>query len=118
MKKESIRRVFDLALKLELVKKVERGELRVSEISKVYGVSETAVRKWLYRYSDLYKKQTHVVVEKRSLSKKNQELLNRIKELEQALGQKQLRIDYLEKLMETSSERLGEDIEKKIKRLL
>lgn len=118
MKKEPIRRVFDLALKLELVKKVDRGELRVREISRVYGVSETAVRKWMYQYSDLYKKQTHVVVEKRSLSKKNQELSNRIKELEQALGQKQLRIDYLEKLMKISSERLGEDIEKKIKRLL
>ena len=48
MKKERIRRVFDLALKLELVKKIDRGELCVREISRVYGVSETAVRKWLY----------------------------------------------------------------------
>lgn len=118
MKKERIRRVFDLALKLELVRKIDRGELRVREISRVYGVSETAVRKWLYQYSALHQKQTHVVVEKRSLSKKNQELSHRIKELEQALGQKQLRIDYLEKLIEISSERQGEDIEKKTKRLL
>lgn len=30
MKKERIRRVFDLALKLELVKKMDRGELQVT----------------------------------------------------------------------------------------
>lgn len=118
MEKREVRRVFDLDLKLELVKKVEGGKLKVGEISKLYGVSTTAVRKWMYKYSELYKKQTRVIVEKKSISKKNQELSEHIKELEQALGQKQMRVDYLEKLLDIASERLGEDIEKKIKRLL
>ena len=56
-------------------------------------------------------------MEKKSISKKNQELVERMKELERALGQKQLRVDYLEKLLEVASERQGEDIEKKTKRL-
>ena len=38
MKKERIRRVFDLALKLELVKKMDCGELGVREISRVYSL--------------------------------------------------------------------------------
>ena len=38
MKKELIRRVFDLALKLELVKKMDCGELGVREISRVYSL--------------------------------------------------------------------------------
>jgi hypothetical protein len=33
------------------------------------------------------------------------------------LGQKQLRIDYLEKVVEVASEEMGVDIEKKSKRL-
>jgi len=113
-----VKRVFDLDLKLELVKKIESGKLSVGEISKLYGVSTTAIRKWLYKYSELYKKQTRVIVEKKSISKKNQEMSDRIKELERALGQKQMRVDYLEKLLDVASERLGEDIEKKTKRLL
>ena len=116
MEKQSIRRVFDQELKLELVRKIEKGQLRISEVSRLYEVSATAVYKWLRKYSDLYQNQTRVVVEKKSLSKKNEELSERIKELERALGQKQMRVDYLEKLLDVASERLGEDIEKKIKR--
>jgi transposase-like protein len=118
MEKRAIRRVFDMELKLEIVKQIEKGKLTQTEVSRMYGVSTTAVRKWLYKYSDIYRNQTRVVVEKKSISKKNQELRNQIKELERALGQKQMRVDYLEKLLEVASERLGEDIEKKTKRLL
>ena len=117
MEKWAIRRVFDLDLKLELVTKVEQGKVTVREISKLYGVSTTGVRKWLYKYSHLYKKQTRVIVEGKSISKKNQELSDRIKELERVLGQKQMRVEYLEKLLEVASERLEEYIEKKTKRL-
>jgi len=117
MEKRTIRKVFDLELKLRLVKQIEKGELKVSEISGLYDVSETAIRKWLYKYSDLYQKQIRVVVEKKSIGKKYKEQEERIKELERSVGQKQMRVDYLEKLLETASERLGEDIEKKIRRL-
>lgn len=117
MEKRKQRRIFDLDLKLSIVRKLDRGELKVIEVSRLYQVSETAVRKWLYKYSDLYQKRIHVVVEKKSLSKKYKEQQDRIKELERSLGQKQLRVDYLEKLLEQASTRLGEDIEKKIKRL-
>lgn len=116
-KDEKIQRIFCLELKLELIKKIERGELRVSEVCKTYGVSTTAVYKWLRKYSELYSKQTRVVVENRSVGKKNKELKDQIKALEQALGQKQMRIDDLEKVVELTSERTGEDIEKKNKRL-
>ena len=117
MEKSKSRRIFDLELKLDLVKKIEQGQLGVREICQLYHVSDRAVRKWLYKYSDLYQKRLTVVVEKKSLSKKHKEQQERIKELERALGQKQMRVDYLEKLIETTSDRLGEDIEKKIKRL-
>ena len=117
MKKENLKRTFDLSLKLDLVKQIERGEIRVSEVSKIYGLSHTAIYKWLYKYSEMYKKQIRVIVEQKSLSKKNADLQSRIELLERSLGQKQLRIDYLEKIVEVASEELGMDIEKKSKRL-
>lgn len=117
MKKVNEKRIFSLDVKLDLVRKIERGNLRVSDVTRTYGVSKTAVYKWLRKYSDLYKKETRVIVEHKSISKKNKELQDQIKKLEQALGQKQMRIDYLEKVVEFASERSGEDIEKKNKRL-
>jgi transposase len=118
MKKANIKRTFDLSLKMDLVKKVERGEITVLGISKVYGVSCTAVYKWLRKYSTIYKKQTRVIVEDKSLSKKNAALRAQVAELERYLGQKQMRIDYLEKVVDVASKDLGLDIEKKSKRLL
>ena len=117
MEKSKQRRVFSVELKLDLVKKIEQGNLGVSDITNVYGVSRTAVYKWLRKYSDIYRNETRVIVEQKSISKKNKELQDQIKKLEQALGQKQLQIDYLEKVVEFASERSGEDIEKKNKRL-
>lgn len=117
MKKENLKRTFDLSLKLDLVKQIECGEIRVSEVSKIYGLSTTAIYRWLHKYSDIYKKQTRVIVEQKSLSKKNAELQSRIELLERSLGQKQLRIDYLEKVVEVASGEFGVDIEKKSKRL-
>ncbi|TXD71439.1 helix-turn-helix domain-containing protein [Aequorivita antarctica] len=52
MKKENLKRTFYLSLKLDLIKQIERGELRVSEISKIYGLSPTAIYKWLQRNSE------------------------------------------------------------------
>ena len=117
MEKGKVKRIFSPEVKLDLVKKIEQGDVTVSDVSRTYGVTRTAVYKWLRKYSDLYKKETRVVVEHKSISKKNKELQDLVKKLEQALGQKQMRIDYLEKVVEFASERSGEDIEKKNKRL-
>jgi len=117
MKNIKIKRVFDFELKMSLIKQIERGELRVCDVSKIYGVTPAAVYKWLHKYSELYRRKNRVIVESKSLSKKNKDQSERIKELERALGQKQMHIDYLEKLVSTASNRIGEDIEKKIKRL-
>lgn len=117
MEEHGLRRVFDLGLKLDLVGQIEKGQLKVSEVCKLYRVSHTSVYKWLYKYSDIYQKQTRVIVENKSIGKKHKELQSRIEELERTLGQKQMRVEYLEKIIELASNRLGEDIEKKNNRL-
>ncbi len=117
MKKERIVRHFAESLKVDLVKQIDRGELRVRDVSRIYQVSHTAVYKWLRKYSDLYKVKTRIVLEQKSLGKKNKELSEELKELERCLGRKQMRIDYLEKLLEIASSSLGDDFEKKSKRL-
>lgn len=43
-------------------------------------------------------------------------LQKRIAELEQAVGQKQMKIDYYEKFIELASEEVGQDLKKKYAR--
>ncbi len=50
---------------------------------------------------------------KRSSSSKVKELENRIKELESIVGRKQIKIDFLETMMDVAKEELDIDIRKK-----
>ena len=53
-----------------------------------------------------------MVVQKDSEAQKTIELLNLVAELERKLGQKQMQIDYLEKLVEIASKDLDVDLKK------
>lgn len=106
-------RNFGEKFKKDMVKRIEDSESSVREVSDLYGVSTTAVYKWVYKYSILYEKGYRQIVEPMSSTKKIKQLQARIKELEQAVGQKQMKVDFLEKLIEISEEDLGIDIKKK-----
>jgi transposase len=106
-------RRFSEDLRRELVRMIDTGKMRVCDVSKEYEVSTTSIYRWLEKYSRYYKHQTRMVVEKKSKGSKLKELEGQLKELESALGRKQMHIDYLEKLIEISGEELGVDIEKK-----
>ena len=56
-----------------------------------------------------------MVIQKDSEAQKTIELLNLVAELERKLGQKQMQIDYLEKLVEIASKDLDVDLKKNIK---
>ena len=49
---------------------------------------------------------------KESSTQKLKELEDRLKELERAVGQKQIYIDYLEKMMDIAKDEMGVDIKK------
>ena len=106
-------RSFGEKFKKDIVKRVENNEYSVQEVSDLYGVSITSVYNWVYKYSILYQKGYRQVVEPMSSTKKVKELQARIKELEQAVGQKQRKVDFLEKLIEIAENDLGVDIKKK-----
>ncbi len=107
-----LRRVFSIEFKKEKVSLIEEGKVRISEICKIYEVSETAVRKWLLKYGKLEKSE-RMVVEKISEQNKNIELLKKIASLERLIGQQQLQIIYKEAVIQSASEIIGVDVEKK-----
>jgi len=103
---------FSAAFKKEKVDLIDKGQLSVREVSEIYEVSTTAIYKWLKKYSRISKDE-RIVVEKISESKKNIELVKAIQKLEQALGRKQLELDYYKSIVEIISEETGEDVKKK-----
>lgn len=98
--------------KLKLVKEYESGENSVSDICKIYDIAPQSIYNWIYRYSRYNKKSIQVVEMKDSQANKIKELEARIKELERAVGQKQMNIDFLEKMIELADEHFKIDIKK------
>lgn len=86
--------------KLKIVKEYESGKHSVYEMEKIYDISNVSIYKWIYKYSKYNKKSIQVVEMKNSQANKIKRMEARIKELEQAVGQKQMNIDYLEKMIE------------------
>ena len=105
-------RHFSEAFKRSKVDELEKGLVTVKQVVDLYGVTKTSVYRWIYSYSIHHQQGTRQVVEMESEGKKTENLLRRQAELERILGQKQLKIDYLEKLIELASEEYKTDLKK------
>ncbi|HEV2833262.1 MAG TPA: transposase [Hanamia sp.] len=112
--KERILRNFSEEFKQQKVREVERKQTKVSEICKQYEVSATSVNRWLKKYSSNYMKGIKTIVETESDTKKLIELQAKIADLERIVGQKQLVIDFRNKVIELAEQTYGVDIKKKL----
>lgn len=106
------RRTFSESFKREKVHEIETGITRVCELCKEYEVSSTAIYKWIHKYSKNMKKATKTVVESKSDTRKLQELKQRVAELERMVGQKQIEVDFMSKMIELAEEEYQVDIKK------
>lgn len=107
-------RYFSESFKRKKVEELDKKLTTVSEICKVYEVSNTAVYKWVIKYSLMRKKGVKMVVEPLSDTVKIKALREHISELEQMLGRKQFEIDFLQKQLDLITEEYGLDFKKKV----
>ena len=106
------RRVYAREFKVELVHLFEGDKYSVMQLSRLYGVSFSLIYRWIYRYSNFNEKDHGVVEMKQRSTTKLKALEQRIKELEQLVGQKQIQIEFLEKMIDLGAEQYGLDIKK------
>ena len=109
---QAYNRIFDEALKRSIVERFEKKQISIKEICELYQVTRTSVYNWINQYSKHQQSRTKLVLQMESDAYNLKELKNRIAELERVVGQKQLRIDYLEKLIEIGETALGIDLKK------
>ena len=112
--KPDYHRYFSEDFKKKKVRELERNISSVPDICKTYSVSRTSVYKWIYKYSAMAKKQVKQVVEAKSDTQKIKALQERIKELESIVGQKQLLLEFKDKMIEIAEATYGVDIKKKV----
>lgn len=106
------KRRYSESFKREIVAAFESGKYSVLQLEKLHGVSDASIYLWIYKYSDFNKKGYRIVESSGSSDKEVENLRSQIKELERKVGQKQIKIDYLEKMIELADQELDIDIKK------
>ncbi|MBN4071389.1 transposase [Crocinitomix catalasitica] len=105
-------RQFSEEFKRKIVSDFESGGYSVSELMRLHLISETVIYRWIYKFSQVNTKGYRVVEMKDSSLKKVKDLKQQVKELERVVGQKQIQIDYLEKMVDMAKDELDIDIKK------
>lgn len=109
-----IPRYFSESFRQKKVREIERNLTSVAAVCREYEVSRAAVYKWIYKYSLFRKRQIRQIIEPMSDTAKIKELQDRIKELERLVGQKQIQLEFKEKMIEIAEEMYKVDIKKKL----
>ncbi|HTL10761.1 MAG TPA: hypothetical protein VL307_20955, partial [Chitinophagaceae bacterium] len=97
----------------ELVRLFEQGKFSVLQLNKLYGVSSQLIYLWVYKYSQFNEKGYRIIEMKKSSTSKISELEQKVKDLERLVGQKQIKIDFLEEMINVAKDELNIDIKKK-----
>jgi transposase-like protein len=106
------RRIFSEELKKKAIKELVSKRTTIRSLMAEHQVSAATVYRWLYKYSPHHEQKCTLVIQMKSEELKSRELQQRIAELERIVGQKQLEIDFLNKLLEIGSGELGFDLKK------
>ena len=105
-------RHFSESFKIQKVQEIESGQTKISEIEQQYEVSRITVYRWKSKYGSMKKKPERLIVETQSDSVKLLELQKKIAELERVIGQKQILLDFKDKMIDLAEQHYKIDIKK------
>ncbi len=110
---ERRRRSFSEEFKIKKVREIEQKITTIAQVSRQYEVRDSNVSKWLVKYGQNYMKGLKTIVESESDTVQIASLKARLAELERIIGQKQVQLDFKEKMIDLAEEIYGVDIKKK-----
>ncbi len=109
---ERRKRTFSETFKRNKVREIESGHARVTEVSKQYGVSDTAIYYWIRKFGVEKDSNERLIIETMSDTKALQEMKERLAELERLVGQKQIEVEFYKKMIDLAQEHYGIEIKK------
>jgi transposase len=107
-------RYFSVEFKQKRVSELEKNLVSIPDICRTYNVSRSAVYKWIYKYSVMAKREVRQVIEIKSDTMKIQMLEQKVRDLERLVGQKQILIEFKDKMIEIAESTYNIDIKKKV----
>ena len=111
---ERRKRRFSEEFKRKKVREIEQKVSTVLEISRAYDVRKSNIYLWIKKYGNHATSQgERVIVECESDTKKNIALQAKVAELERIIGQKQVLLDFKDKIIDLAEETYQIDIKKK-----
>lgn len=110
---ERRRRTFSSNFRIAKVREIEQGKAKICDICREYEVSYTTVYRWLDKYGKMKKGGPKMIVEIESDTQQLLRLKQKVAELEQIIGQKQVLLDFKDKMIDIAEEMYGVDIKKK-----
>lgn len=108
----SKQRKYSEEFKKSIVNDFESGKFSVPQLERLHKLNKQSIYNWIYKYSRSNERGQRIVEMKDSSTQKLKALEQRIKELEQTVGKKQIQIDYLEKMIDIAKTELDIDIKK------
>jgi transposase len=106
-------RYFSESFKKAKIIELDRNQTTIAELSREYQVTRSSIYKWIYKYSIMKKKGIKQVIETESETRQIIALKEKIKELEQIIGQKQIQLEFKDKMIEIAEETYKIDLKKK-----
>lgn len=98
--------------KKSLVSDFESGRYSIPQLSRLHNIDPRQLYNWIYKFSTFNEKGIRIIEMEKSSTQKLKELEKKVKELERIVGQKQIKIDYLEKMIDLAKDELKVDIKK------
>lgn len=110
---ERQRRHFSESFKRKKVQEIESGQTKIAELCRQYDTSRTSVYKWFKKYGNMKTKKERLVIETESDTKELLAAKAEIARLKMIIGEKQIQIDFKDKMIEIAEEMYNIDIKKK-----
>ena len=112
IKKVKKYRRYTKEFKQSIVKQFENGQSSTKELSIENNVAQQLIYSWIYKFSNFNDKDYRIVENTKSSAVKLKEILKENQKLKAVIGEKQIKIEYLEKLIEIADSELNVDIKK------
>lgn len=106
------RREFSDEIRRKVVREFREGKYTVKELAELYHASEPSIYRWIHKFSPTDEPTITVVEMADSTDKKLKDLQQKIADLERALGQKQIKVDFYEKMMDLAKKEYDLDLKK------
>lgn len=110
---ERRRRRFSENFRKEQVSLIENEKVTIGEVSRMYEVKRSSIRRWLKKYGKNPLPEPIIVQSKEDYNRLN-ELEKENSKLKELLGEQHVKLAYSLKLVEIAKQKLGSDFEKKI----